>query len=137
MTLKEAMAAIQPLCTACTEPELSLRIERCCCACAAFVGHFRRALAEDIDLDNAGVRGDGSAMRQRSGLQVLYGWTDEHGFWDPMTHACLLPVEVRSIVCLQWLCEWAQAQLLPEFLQEFQALCEVEAAARQDRGRLI
>ncbi len=76
-------------------------------------------------------------MRQRSGLQVLYGWTDEHGFWDPTTHACLLPVEIRSIVCLQWLCEWAKDQLSLEFLQEFETLCEAEAAARQERGRLI
>ncbi len=137
MTLKEAIAVIAPLCAACTEPELSSRAEHCCCACAAFVGHFRRASAEDIDLDNAGLRADGSAMRQRSGLQILYGWTEEHGFWDPAMRACLLPVEVRSIVCLQWLCEWAKAQLTPEFLQELQALCEAEAAARQERGRLI
>jgi len=131
------MAAIQPLCAACAESELSSRVEHCCCACAAFVGHFRRAPAENIDLDNAGVRADGSAMRQRSGLQVLYGWTDEHGFWDPAMRACALPVKVRSITCLQWLCKWAKDQLSSEFLHELQSLCEAEAAARQEKGRLI
>ncbi|MFB3882859.1 MAG: hypothetical protein ACE149_16465 [Armatimonadota bacterium] len=137
MTLKEAMAAVAPICAACGEPELSLRAERCCCACAAYVGHFRRMPTEDIDLDNAGLRADGSAMRQRSGLHVLYGWTEEHGFWDPATRVCTLPVEGRSIICLQWLCDWAKAQLTPEFLSELQALCGAEAAARQTKGRLV
>jgi hypothetical protein len=137
MTLREAMAVIAPICAACAEQELSLRAERCCCACAPYVGHFRRSSTENINLNNAGVRADGSAMRQRSGLHVLYGWSDAHGFWDSTTRACTLPVEVRSIICLQWLCEWAKAQLTPEFLNELQALCDAEAAARQAKGRLI
>ncbi len=137
MTLKQAIAIVAPICAACEEPELSLRAERCCCACTEYVGHFRRSPAEDIDLDNAAIRADGEAMRQRSGLQVLYGWANEHGFWDPAARACTLPVEVRSIICLQWLCEWAKAQLTPEFLEELQALCDAEAKVREAGGRLV
>lgn len=137
MTLKEAVQITVALCTGCQDPEFSVTLCHCCQRCAERVAFYRFGDTADIDGANSLTRMNNTAMLHQLGLSTMYGWTDANGFWDPTTKQCLLPVEVRSVLCLGWLCDWAKGQLGAAFVAELESLCAAEASARIASGRLV